>query len=67
MTEFFYMGGYGAYIWPAYGVAALVMIGLMVATLRSLKAREAELALLEADREKWGRHAVDTPTRDDPS
>ncbi len=67
MTEFFYMGGYGAYIWPAYGVAALVMIGLVVATLRSLKLREAELAKLEAEKEKWGRRTNDGPTADTPS
>ena len=54
MTEFFHMGGYGVFIWSSYGVAALVMVGLVVATLRGLKAREAQLDALEAERADWG-------------
>ncbi len=27
MTEFFHMGGYAAYVWPAFGIVALVLIG----------------------------------------
>jgi heme exporter protein D len=42
------MGGYAAYIWPAYGVAAIVLIGLLLVSLRGLRAREAELTRLEA-------------------
>ena len=67
MTEFFHMGGYGAYIWPAYGIAALVMVGLMVATLRSLKSREAKLSVLEAEKQTWGRRADEGPTTDTQS
>ena len=26
MSEFFYMGGYGAYIWSAMGAAAILML-----------------------------------------
>ncbi len=26
MSEFFHMGGYAAYVWPAYGLALLVLI-----------------------------------------
>jgi heme exporter protein D len=26
MAEFFAMGGYGAYIWPAYGVSAVGIV-----------------------------------------
>lgn len=25
--SFLYMGGYGMYVWPAYGLTALVLIG----------------------------------------
>jgi heme exporter protein D len=67
MTEFFHMGGYGAYIWPAYGIAALVMIGLMVATLRSLKSRETELSALEAEKDRWGHRSDEGPTTDTQS
>lgn len=31
------MGHYGAYVWPAYGFAALMLGGLMVRASRSLK------------------------------
>ena len=34
MTEFFAMGGYAAYVWPAYGFAALVLIALLVQSWR---------------------------------
>ncbi len=44
---FFAMGGYAVYVWPAFLIAALVMIGLLVATLRSLHRRETALAEIE--------------------
>ena len=41
LAEFFAMGGYAGFIWPAYGIAALVLIGLLVASLQQLRrARE---------------------------
>ena len=42
MNEFFAMGGYAAYVWPAYGLAAVILIGVWIASARSLKARQAE-------------------------
>ena len=41
--EFLLMGGYAAYVWPAYGAAALVLIGNAVLPARRLKRRLAEL------------------------
>ena len=41
------MGGYAAYVWPAFLIAALVMIGMLTTTLRTLRRREAALAELE--------------------
>ena len=41
------MGGYGTYIWPSYGIAAVVMLGLLVTSLRAMRARRRELAVLE--------------------
>lgn len=35
-----HLGGYGAYVWPAYGVTALVLIGVLWQTLTSLRANE---------------------------
>ncbi len=46
LTEYFAMGGYAAYIWPAYGVAALVMIALAMAAARSYRARQTLLTAL---------------------
>ena len=37
------MGGYAAYVWPAYGFAALVLIALLVHSWRSARRRDAEL------------------------
>jgi len=49
LTHYLAMGGYGGFVWPAYGVAAVVLIGLFVASRRFLAAGEAELAALEAE------------------
>ncbi len=46
--SFFEMGGYAAYVWPAFGVGAVVLIGLLLFSLRNLKSREAVLRQLEA-------------------
>ncbi len=47
MAEFFAMGGYADFVWPAYGLAALVLVWLVVSTLRSLKLQGKLLADLE--------------------
>ena len=44
------MGGYAAYVWPAYGAAAVALIGLYVITRRTLKAREQEFERLKRER-----------------
>jgi len=46
------MGGYAGYVWPALAVAAVVMIGQLVLTLRTLRRREAAQAELEALRQR---------------
>ncbi len=50
IATFFAMGGYAAYVWPAFAITAVVMIGLLIATLRALHRRERELAELESMR-----------------
>lgn len=50
LSEFLQMGGYGAYVWPAWGIAAATLAALAVASVRTMRAREKELAALEADR-----------------
>lgn len=49
IESFFAMGGYGAYVWPAYGLTAAVMIAFLVTTLRSLRSRRKSLDTLQAN------------------
>ena len=44
------MGGRAAFVWPAYGLTALVLIGLLVISVRALRARDRELERLEGNR-----------------
>ncbi len=46
--SFFEMGGYAAYVWPAFGAAAAIMIALLLLSIRAMRAREAALRALEA-------------------
>ncbi len=50
IANFLAMGGYAGYVWPAFALAAFVMLGMVVATLRSLRQREAAMAELEKSR-----------------
>jgi heme exporter protein D len=38
------MGGYAAFVWPAFGLSAVVLTGLLVHALRALRRSEAALA-----------------------
>jgi len=46
--QFLAMGGYAAYVWTAYGIAAAVLIGLVWHSLHALAARTRELEAAEA-------------------
>lgn len=48
MIEFFHMGGYAAYVWPAYGIAGLILIWLAVQAARSVRINRKTLTDLEA-------------------
>jgi len=48
LAPFFAMGGYGAYIWPAYGLTAFAFIGMLAWTLAVLRARRREEKALAA-------------------
>lgn len=50
MGDFFSMGGYGDYVWPAYIISALVLIGLITFVLRRAAKARRELAALEEKR-----------------
>ena len=45
MSEFFAMGGYGFYVWGAYGVAALAIVVEVLA----LRARRAAALAMRAE------------------
>ena len=55
------MGGYAAYVWSALAITAIVMIGQVVTTLRTLRRREAALAELEARRQQRRRTKAEAP------
>ncbi len=48
MSEFFAMGGYAGYIWPAYGISALVLIGLTLESIAAYRRASRDVASLEA-------------------
>jgi heme exporter protein D len=50
IQEFLAMGGYAGFVWPAYALAAIVLVGLLAISLRQLRNAEAELAALGPSR-----------------
>jgi len=49
MADFFSMGGYGAYVWPSYGLCAVIMLALLIFSLRSLKTTEHTFERLKSE------------------
>lgn len=66
------MGGYAAYVWPAYGLVLLVLAGLLWFTLHGLRDSENMLRILQGGqgdtRPKGTKHNddVDPSTADSP-
>ena len=50
--SFWEMGGYAAYVWPAFGAAIAVLIALLVVSALTLRARQRVLRALEAEARK---------------
>jgi heme exporter protein D len=48
IEEFLSMGGYAAFIWPSFAIAALVLAALLIVSLRGLRARRTDLEALQA-------------------
>lgn len=46
MSEFLAMGGYAAYVWPAFAFALALLLGLLGQSWRAAHQREAELEQL---------------------
>ena len=61
MTSFFEMGGYATFVWSSYALTAIVMIGLTVTSLRSLRERQRLLQQLEASRPARRRRGEQAP------
>ncbi len=47
MSDVLAMGGYAAYVWPAYGVSLLLLGAATVVTWRAYSRAKARLAALE--------------------
>jgi heme exporter protein D len=43
MSEYFAMGGYAAFVWPSYGVAAILLVVLFLLSARRLQTAEQAL------------------------
>jgi heme exporter protein D len=50
LSHFLAMGGYGAYIWPAYLIAGVVLAVLLVDSLYGARVQEKRLAALRQNR-----------------
>ena len=47
MNEFFAMGGYAAYVWPAYGVSIVALIAVAIVSWREMKLAERLVDLIQ--------------------
>ncbi len=50
VSAFLDMGGYAAFVWPSFAITAVVLVGMLVASLRWLRSNEAALDALQAER-----------------
>ncbi|MEX2650608.1 MAG: heme exporter protein CcmD [Alphaproteobacteria bacterium] len=54
IADYLAMGGYARFVWPAYGVAAIVLVVLWVLSHRRHRSLEASVRALEPE---WRREA----------
>ncbi len=59
LGEFLDMGGYGAFVWPSYGISVVILVALFVISLRQLKKVENDLKPLEQNRRSRRRKKTD--------
>jgi heme exporter protein D len=50
LMQYLAMGGYAAFVWPAYGVALLVLGGLAAQSLRAYRRNLRQLEALQQER-----------------
>jgi heme exporter protein D len=56
------MGGYGGFVWPAYGLSVVVLTAVLVVSLRQVRRREAELERLQGARRERRAGAAERST-----
>ena len=66
LIDYLYMDGYWPFVWGAYGIAAAVLIGLLIASLRMVRANERAAASMEESRSHRRRNAARTPDTPSP-
>ena len=49
VSDFLAMGGYAAFVWPAYGVTAVVLGGLVAHSVIGYRTRRRELDRIQAE------------------
>lgn len=54
MDDFLTMGGYGAYVWPAYLITAATLAALIIFTLRRAARARARLRALDKGEARAG-------------
>jgi heme exporter protein D len=47
LSSFFAMGGYAGYVWPSYGLAVVVMLGVLIASVRGVRRAESDLDAIQ--------------------
>lgn len=50
IAHFLAMGGYARFVWPAFGVATAVILGLVIESLLAYRRAQRTLAALERQR-----------------
>lgn len=58
LIRFLDMGGYGRFIWPAYGMTILAMIALAAGSLCALRRRQREITALRKTSSQAGRDTL---------
>lgn len=52
MSEYLAMGGHAAFIWPCYALTAVIMVGLLMVSIRSMRQNEKLAAQLRRPRNR---------------
>ena len=50
LGQFLAMGGYARFVWPAYGVAVLVLVAMALQTYRAWRRQQGLWSAIEATR-----------------